>query len=211
MDKNNQQNKPTIAEKLTANVILNECVSFFDEGISWQARIGIRAYTPKELDIYKNILAGVKLVEDKGIDVKRGFGPWDLFGPTKHRTIDALKPFDSSGDEQEVFAGVHARIIKNEYSLDDEDFIKEIEKRSKGLITMESIRKENKNLTEQWESFKKEKIGIELKTENELGKIQLKLGADLKALSEMQEKTEKIAVEREKNKKRGFFSRLFQK
>ena len=205
---NNNQNQPTIAEKLIAKEILKELVSFFDEGISWQAGIGIRAYTPNELSIYENILAGVKLVEDKGIDVHRGFGPWDLYSPTKHKTIDALKPFDSSGDEQEVFDGVHARVLKNEYSVDDENFINEIEKRSKGLITMESIRAKNKNLVEEYEALKKKKIGIELKTENELAKIQIKLQADLKALDEMQEKTLKIAEERDK--KKSLFSRLFE-
>ena len=209
MDTN--QNKPTVGERFVGKDILGECVTFFDEGISWQAKMGMRAYTPKELEIYKNILAGVKLVEDKGIDVHRGFGPWDLYAPTKHRSIDALKPFDSTGDELEVWNGVYGRIIRNEYSVDDEDYMKEIEKRTNGETSLVKIRQENKSLVEKYESLKKEKVGIELKTENELAKIQIKLDTDLKALSDMQEKTEKIAEEREKNKKKGFLSRLFEK
>ena len=194
--------------KVQPKEIISKCINMWDEEISVHAKTGMREYTPEELEVYKNILAGVKLLEDQGFPVPHP-APWDILIPTKHRTIDALKPYESKGDELEVWNGVYARIAVNEQSEDDEDFVNEVEKRTNGEISIAKIREDNKENAEKIASAKKKLRGLELERENAFAKIDIERDAKLKDLHDQQERIERIVAEREKNKKKGFLSRLF--
>ena len=132
------------ATRLASGQALNELVTFFEDGISWQARLAMREYTSKELDIYNNIMLSVKAIEESGFDVKRGHGPWDIYGPYSHKSEKASNNLDPSKDETEVWSRVRDRVIKNKYTTDDEDYMAEIERRSNGLQSIIKIQEENK-------------------------------------------------------------------
>jgi hypothetical protein len=154
---------------LTDQDAIKENIRIWDEKISWLAKTGMREYTEDELWIYNQLVeSNNKIIErNSSLHHLKGKAPWDTLPPVKHKSISALKPFDSKSDDNEVWGIVHERIIKNEYDANDEDYMKEIEKRTNGETSLVKIREKNKSLVEKYESLKKEKVGIELKTENE--------------------------------------------
>lgn len=54
---------------------------------------------------------------------------WLLHGPAQHKTIKESKLFDSTSEETEVFDKVLGKIVKDGGDENDENFLKEVEKR----------------------------------------------------------------------------------
>ena len=127
---------------LTDQDAIKENVRIWDEKISWLAKTGMREYTKDELAIYNQIVESNNQIigRNSSLHHLKGKAPWDTNPPVKHRSICALKPFDSKSDDNEVWDIVYERIIKNEYDADDDDYMKEIEKRTNGETSIAKIR-----------------------------------------------------------------------
>lgn len=142
-------------KKLTVGE-LGEKLKSLEQEISGWAKSGIRAYTPDELLAYKASLTLIDFLESKDfIDGKRMRDYWLLHAPTQHRTIKELKPIDAKGDETEVFDKVIEKISKGDGDLDDDTFVKEVEKRLGFAIITKDISGEIKSFVEKRDAIKK--------------------------------------------------------
>jgi len=119
---------------------LGEMLGSLEQEIDGFAKLGIRTYAPNDTIAYKLSLALIDLLESKGIDLRSARAYWVLHAPTQHRTIKESKPFDTRGDELEVFEKVLTKILRGEGDIDDFNFIKEIEKRSGLDVLDEDLR-----------------------------------------------------------------------
>ncbi|MCX6751177.1 MAG: hypothetical protein NT161_00180 [Candidatus Nomurabacteria bacterium] len=100
-----------------------------EQKISGWAKGGMRSYTKDELLAYEQSKVLIDLLESTGGNGEKLREYWLSHCPTQHKTIKESKLFDSNSEETEVFDKVLGKIVKDGGDENDENFLKEVEKR----------------------------------------------------------------------------------